>query len=107
MNTHLNEIAYIILVRHLHEYFNFQWINMGGPRGGTGGPDPPWIKSQKYRVSKQYWSGSPEKSQGYKANIHGWAIIGTPAKRRFAGGTMMARLSWYLDPLSPNQLKCL
>ena len=28
-----------------------------------------------------------------------------PAKRRFAGRLMMARLSCYLDPLSPHQLK--
>ena len=26
--------------------------------GGTGGPDPP-EKSQKYRVTYQYWFGSP------------------------------------------------
>ena len=38
---------------------------MGGSRGGdrrTGHPPPPPPpeKSQKYRVSLQYWSGSPE-----------------------------------------------
>ena len=27
---------------------------------GAGGPDPPPEKSQKFRVSKQYWSRSPE-----------------------------------------------
>ena len=27
----------------------------------------------------------------------------TPFKWRFAGGSLMARLSWYLDPLSPHQ----
>ena len=47
-------------------------------RGGTGGPDPP-EKSQKNRVSKQYWSRSPEKSQSYQASIQCWAIIGPPA----------------------------
>ena len=39
---------------------------MGGSRGGRGGgagspdppPPPPREKSQKYRVSLQYWSGS-------------------------------------------------
>ena len=31
---------------------------------GTGGPDPPPpLKNHKNRVSKQYWSRSPEKSQ--------------------------------------------
>ena len=42
-------------------------------------PPQPYI-SQKYRVSWQYWSGSPEKSQSYQASIQCWAIIGTPAK---------------------------
>ena len=46
--------------------------------GGTGGPDPP-EKSQKIRVSKQYRSRSPEKSQSYQASIQCWAIIGPPA----------------------------
>ena len=44
-------------------------------------PPPPPEKSQKLRVSKQYWSRSPEKSQSYKASIQCWAIIGPPAKR--------------------------
>ena len=38
------------------------------PEEGTGGLNPP-EKSQKYRVSLQYWSGSPEKSQSYQASI--------------------------------------
>ena len=29
----------------------------------------------------------------------------TPFQWRFAGGPMMARLWWYLDPPSPHQLK--
>ena len=52
---------------------------MGGSRGGTGGPDPPPEKSQKIRISKQYWSRSPENSQSYQASIQCWAIIGPPA----------------------------
>ena len=62
---------------------------------GTGGPDPHLKKLQKYSVSKQYWSESPEKSQSYQASIQYWVIIGPPAKRhlwRFAGGLIMARL---------------
>ena len=47
---------------------------------GDRGPDPT-EKSQNYRVSLQYWSGSPEKSQSYQASIPRSAIIGTPAKR--------------------------
>ena len=38
---------------------------MGGYREGT-------------RVSKQYWCGTPEKSQGYQASIQCRAIIGLP-----------------------------
>ena len=29
----------------------------------------------------------------------------TPFKWRYAGGPMMARLKWYLDPPTPHQLK--
>ena len=50
-------------------------------RGGQGvrTTPPPPEKSQKIRVSKQYWSRSPEKSQSYQASIQCWAIIGPPA----------------------------
>ena len=44
-------------------------------------PPPPPRKITKIRVSKQYWSRSPEKSQSYQASIQCWAIIGPPAKR--------------------------
>ena len=38
---------------------------MSGSRRETGGLDPP-EKSQKYRVSKQYWSGTPENPKSFK-----------------------------------------
>ena len=41
----------------------------------------PHEESQSYRISKQYWSGFPEKSHRYQASIQCWAIIGPPAKR--------------------------
>ena len=54
----------------------FQTELIGGSRGGgAGGPDPPPLKNRKIRVSMQYWSGSPEKSQSYQASIQCWAII--------------------------------
>ena len=59
----------------------------GGEGGGQGVRTPP-EKSQKYRVSKQYWSGSPEKSQSYQASIQIWANIGTPAKGHFNGALL-------------------
>ena len=33
----------------------------------------------------QYWSGSLEKSQSYKASIQYWATIGSPAERHLNG----------------------
>ena len=44
--------------------------NWADPEGGTGGPDPP-EKSKKYRVSKQYWSGSSENHKAAKPAFHG------------------------------------
>ena len=68
--------------------------NHGQIQRETGGRAPP-EKSQKYRVSKQNWSGSLEKSQSYQASIQCWAIIGQPVKPHlngggFTGGPMMA-----------------
>ena len=65
---------------------------MGGPKvgGGVVGPVPP-EKSQKYRVSKQCLSGSPEKAQSYQASIQFWAIVGTPAKRNLNGVSLAGR----------------
>ena len=40
------------------------------------GPHPRREKTQSYRVSQQYWSGCPGKSQSYQASIYCWAIIG-------------------------------
>ena len=75
------------------------------PEGGTGGLDPPPPeKSQKYRVSKQYWPWSPNKSQSYQASIQFWANMRAPFKWRFGGRPMMARLWWHLDPFSDHQL---
>ena len=68
-------------------------LALGGSRGWDRGPDPspPPENSQKYRVSKQYWSGFPENPQSYQASIQFWAIIGTPAKRHLNGIAI-----WYL-----------
>ena len=63
---------------------------------GAGSPE----KSQSYRVSKQYWSRSSEQTQSYQASIQCWAIISPPV-----GRLMMARFKWYLDHLTPINLK--
>ena len=60
-------------------------VQIQGGVGGGGG------RTQKYRVSLQYWSRSPEKSQSYKARIQCWAIIGQPAKRNLNGVSLAAR----------------
>ena len=89
----------------------FLSLYMCGSRGGDGGsgPPPPVKKSQKYRVSKQYWFGSPEKSQSFQASIQCWANIGTPARRHLNGVSLVGRwwpaYSGILDPSSPHQLK--
>ena len=77
------------------------------PEGGRGSR-PPW-KITKNRVSKQYWSGSPEKSQIYQASIQCWAIIRQPVKRHLNRVSLADRwLPAYcgiFDPPSPHQLK--
>ena len=85
---------------------------MCGSRKGAGGPDPPPSeKSQKYRVSQRYWSGSPEKHKAAKlaSNVGPSSVRQRNTfKWRFAGGSMMAHLSWYLfglDPFSPLKKK--
>ena len=60
---------------------------------GRGYRPPIPEKSQKYRVSSEYWSGSPEKSQSQHSMLgnHRHASE-TPFKWRSAGGPMMASL---------------
>ena len=82
---------------------------------GSGHPPPPPPKHHKYigflsdtgqeplknhKVAKQAYNVGPS-STLQRSAIHmvfrwNW---------RFAGGPMMVRLKWYLDLLSPNQLK--
>ena len=63
------------------------------PEGGTGGQTPP-EKSQKYRVSKQIWFGSSEKSQSYQASIQCRVIICLPGKHYLNGVSLAGR--WWL-----------
>ena len=51
-------------------------------RGDRESGHPPTLKNHKnIGFLKQYWSGSPEKSQSYQASIQCRAIICMPAKR--------------------------
>ena len=65
-------ICYPISIHNFYQ--SLALVSCADLKGGTGGPDPP-EKSQKYRVSWQYWSRSPEKLQSYQASIQFWAII--------------------------------
>ena len=84
------------------------------PEDGTGGPEPPYKNQKNIGFSCNIGPG-PLKNHSYQASIQCWAIIGTPVKRhfmefryailwRFAGGPLIARLWWYLDPPSPHFL---
>ena len=84
--------------------FRRRTMRMRGSRGGgVRGPEPSG-KSQSCRVPKQYWSGSPGKSQSYQFSIQCWAIIG--CKRNaiqiaFRWGRWWLTFSgiWILSPL--------
>ena len=67
------------------------WLSWADPERGTGGPDPS-EKLQKFRVSKQHLSRSPEKPHSYKASIQCLANIGPPAKRHLNGVSLAGRL---------------
>ena len=79
----------------------------GGDRG-SGPPPPPEKKSKSYRVSSQYWSEFPGKSQSYQASFQCWTIIGPPAKRHLNGVSLTGRLLpafsgiWILSLLSSS-----
>ena len=78
----------------LAPFFNVQWMHAActlsepseiwaDPEGGQGIRTHPPTQITKYKVSKKFLSGSPEKSQSYQAKYQCWAIIGTPAKRHW------------------------
>ena len=90
-----------------HFYSNTMTLRYSGhgqiQREGQG-VRTPLEKSQKYRVSWQYWSRSPEKSQSYQTCIQFLAIIGTPAKRHsmafrwWANDDPLKVIFWSLPP---------
>ena len=59
---------------------------MGRSRGGAGGPDP---QPEILKTTKPAFNVGPSSARQWNA-----------LKWRFAGGPMMARFLWYLDPLS-------
>ena len=75
------------------------------PEGGTGGPDPPPLKNHKNIGFLSNTGQDPLKN--HKATVpsqnsmlgHHRHVSKTPFKWRFAGGPMMARFQFYLDPL--------
>ena len=54
---------------------------MRGSRGGLGGSDPPPPeRSQKYRISKQEWTGSPEILKILKATTPAFNVVPSSAR---------------------------
>ena len=86
---------------------------MGGSRGETGCPDPPPPAApQNNHKNIGFHSNTgpdPLKTTRLPSQDsmlgHHLQSSETPFKWRFAGGQMVARLWWYLDPLSFHQLK--
>ena len=93
-------ISFITYVTRLHAQI----------QSGDRGSGTPLKKSLKYRLSMKYSSGSPEKSQRYQSSIQCLVIIGTPAKRHFGGGQIMAAYIgiciWILSPFIDLTKKC-
>ena len=78
-------------------------------RGGQGVQTPPPLKSHKNIGFLSNTGPDPLKitklpSQHSMLGHHRHTSE-TPFRWRFTGGPIMARLYWYLDPLSPHQLK--
>ena len=82
---------------------------MGGSRGGHRGPDPPL----KNRKNIGFHSKHPDLQKKHKATKPAFNVgpsqhtSKTPCKWPFAGGPMLARILWYLDPLSLTTKKTL
>ena len=84
-------------------------MRMGGSRGGGGGG------GGRGSVKNHKNIGFPSNTRPYPLKNHKvtkpafnvWPSSDseTPFKWRFAGGSMLARLWWYLDRLSPHQLR--
>ena len=55
--------------------------NMGGSKGGTGGPDLPLKNHKDIGFLSNTGLDPPEKSQSHQASIQFWATIGPPTKR--------------------------
>ena len=68
------------------------------------GSGPPSLNNHKNKGFSSNTGPDPLKNRNCEASIQCWAFIGMQAKR-FAGGPMMARLKWDLDPPYPHQLK--
>ena len=84
--------------------------NQRGRGQGVLSPTPP-EKSHNYRVSQQYWSGSPDNLQSYQDSIRRFYVGESSARKqdavfkwRFDGAPMMAQLN-YIGIPSPSKKK--
>ena len=79
------------------------WPCMHGSRGG---PDPPLLHRTKNYKAIGFLSNTtldPLNITKLPANIN--VRPSSALKWSFSGGPIFARFQWYLDPLSPHQLK--
>ena len=91
-------IASLFIRRRYNVYFKSKncrasdLAHAGIQKGEWGSePPPPPEKSQKCRVSKQYWCGSPENISQHSKLGHHRPASETSFKWRFAHGPNMAR----------------
>ena len=92
---------------HLRPLLPFVSINMCRSRGGDRRCGPPTPKNYKNLgflaiMVRIPWKITKLPSQHSMLGYHRPA---SETKWRFAGGPIMARFLWYLDPLSPHQGK--
>ena len=61
-----------MITEHFRQVASFRCMPWADPEGGQEvRPPPPPEKSQKYRVSLQYWSGSPKNHKATKPAFNG------------------------------------
>ena len=83
---------HILLYLMTYQTLNICYPPWADPeRAGGPDPPPPLKYHKKYRVSLQYWSGSPENSQSFQASIQCWCTICPPVKHHFNGVSLAGR----------------
>ena len=98
-STYLNRHRKMGKLMQVHTIIN----PMRGSRGDYPPPQP--LKITKLLGDLTIMVRIPRKPSQYSMLGHHRPASETPFKWRFAGGSIMARFYWYLDPLYPHQPK--